>query len=136
MWSSSPANRPPTAARPSVSHRGRTARTIVSTGLRAPGASARFFLDSERLSVSVCFVVSVLYSSMFHPNRMITRTPASAAVQSLMLPPPPPQKIPPSSPPGEAPSSSGMVRATRPASPTRRSARVKRSWLGATTTPR
>lgn len=56
MWSSSPANRPPTAARPSVSHRGRTARTIVSTGLRAPGASARFFLDSERLSVSVCFL--------------------------------------------------------------------------------
>lgn len=91
---------------------------------------------------SVCFpFFAVMYfqncstriSFHLYRSRMITQTAVSAAVLSSKLPPP--QKTPPSSQPREAPSSPGMIRVIPPASPTTQSAKVRRIWLGATTTP-
>lgn len=70
--------------------------------------------------------------SLIH-NRMITQMPVSAVV--LFWKRQPLHKIPPLSRLREAPSSSRRVRAIPAASPTTQTAKVKRIWLGVTTTP-
>lgn len=58
-----------------------------------------------------------------------------ALAVALFPKPAPLQKIPPSSRPEAAPSSSGMLRATSPASPPTQTATVKTACSGATATP-
>lgn len=72
---------------------------------------------------------------MFHLDysRMITQMAVLAVAPSWKLPPQ--QRIPPSSLPREAPSSPREVRLIPPASLTTQTAKVKRTWQGATTTP-